>query len=72
MVAAYDRSARCPLVTAIRPGLPAAVSKVVARAMDRQPGRRYGSCLAFADALREALGLPPSGAEATPARPRGT
>jgi serine/threonine-protein kinase len=47
-----------PLVTAIRKDLPSTVNQVVARAMEKQPGDRYKSCNAFADALRIALGLP--------------
>ena len=46
-----------PLVTAVRRDLPSAVNKVLGRAMEKQPEDRYESCSAFADALREALGL---------------
>jgi serine/threonine protein kinase len=48
-----------PLLTAARPDLPAAVDAVLARGLEKQPDRRYGSCGDFADALREALGLEP-------------
>jgi WD40 repeat protein len=51
-------SAPRPSLTARRPDLPAAVDPVMARAMARNPEERYASCLNFADALREALGLP--------------
>src|ERR1700722_17907106 len=43
-----------PPPTARRPELPAAVDRVMARAMAKDPGERYGSCLDFAGALREA------------------
>jgi serine/threonine protein kinase len=48
-----------PLVTALRPDLPAAVNLVIGRAMERKRDDRYENCSAFAAALREALGLPP-------------
>jgi serine/threonine protein kinase len=48
-----------PSLTTHRPGLPGAVDHVMARAMAKDPDERYASCLAFADALREALGLSP-------------
>jgi serine/threonine-protein kinase len=48
-----------PPVTAARPELPAAVNDVLARALAKNPEDRYGSCGAFADSLREALGLEP-------------
>jgi hypothetical protein len=54
-----------PLVTAIRPDLPAAVNEVMARALEKKPDARFESCTAFADALRVALGFPPWGAEGT-------
>lgn len=47
-----------PSLTGLRPELPAAVDKVVARALAKSPGDRYGHCGEFAAALREAL-LPP-------------
>ncbi len=58
----YDPS---PLVTAIRRDLPGGVNKVLARAMEKKAEDRYDSCTAFADALRESLGLPSWGAEGT-------
>jgi len=59
-----------PLVTATRRDLPATVNKVLGRAMEKQPEDRYESCTAFADALREALGLSPWGSEGTVALTR--
>ena len=68
-----------PPPTARRPELPAAVDRVMATAMAKDPGERYESCLDFAGALREALGLPPfdpegaatAPAAAQPTRPAG-
>jgi serine/threonine protein kinase len=48
-----------PAVTALRPGLPAAVDQVLATVLAKEPDQRYGSCGEFADALRDALGLEP-------------
>ncbi len=48
-----------PSLGSRRPGLPAAADQVLARAMAKVPEKRYGSCREFADALRQALGLPP-------------
>jgi serine/threonine protein kinase len=48
-----------PSLGSRRPGLPGAVDQVLARALAKVPEKRYGSCRDFADALREALGLPP-------------
>jgi len=45
-----------PLVTDIRPELPAAVNAVLARGMAKNPAERYESCAAFASALGQALG----------------
>jgi len=55
-----------------RPGLPAEADRVLARGMAKVPEKRYGSCRDFADALREALGLPPytsRGPAAAPGHP---
>jgi serine/threonine protein kinase len=52
-------SAKPPRLTEARPDLPDAVGAVLTKAMDKQPEGRYESCSAFADALREALGLEP-------------
>src|SRR6185437_983572 len=46
-----------PALTGLRPDLPAAVDAVFSRALAKSPGERYGSCLDFADALRQALGV---------------
>ncbi len=46
-----------PRVTSVRPDLPDAVDQVLARALAKAPEERYGSCGAFADALRDALGV---------------
>jgi serine/threonine protein kinase len=48
-----------PLLDSRRPGLPGAADHVLAKALAKVPEKRYGSCADFADALREALGLPP-------------
>jgi serine/threonine protein kinase len=50
-------SAPPPRVTAVRMDLPAAVDHVLARGLAKAPEDRYESCGAFADALREALGV---------------
>jgi serine/threonine protein kinase len=46
-----------PTLTSIRPGLPPAVDGVLAGGMAKNPVERYGSCAAFASALRGALGI---------------
>jgi len=48
-----------PPLSSRRPGLPGAADQVLARALAKVPEERYGTCRDFADALREALGLPP-------------
>ncbi len=48
-----------PRLTSVRPDLPAAVDHVLVRALAKAPEDRYGSCGAFADTLREALGVAP-------------
>ena len=50
-------SVRPPPLTSRQPGLPAAVDAVLAKALAKAPGDRYGSCREFADAVRTALGL---------------
>ncbi len=51
-----------PLLTSLRPVLPAAVDDVFARALAKSPGDRYGSCTQFADAVQVALAQAPEGA----------
>jgi serine/threonine-protein kinase len=48
-----------PRLTNRRPGTPDAADAVFARALAKEPARRYGSCREFADALRGAFGLLP-------------
>ena len=48
-----------PPVTSVRPDLPAGANEVLARALAKAPQDRYSSCGAFADALRDALGVEP-------------
>ena len=54
-----------PPLTARRPDLPRAADDVLAKAMAKDPDKRYASCGLFAAALREALGV-------LPYRPRGS
>ncbi len=56
-----------PSLAERRPDLPAEAGQVLARALAKAPGERYGSCREFADALRAALGLPPYTTPGTPA-----
>lgn len=58
---------RLPSIPALRPGIPAAVDKVLDRAMAKSPDDRYPTCAAFVDALSQALGQP--AAEALPIEP---
>ena len=46
-----------PSLRSRRPDLPAAADQVLARALAKDPGKRYRSCGDFANALREALDL---------------
>jgi DNA-binding beta-propeller fold protein YncE/tRNA A-37 threonylcarbamoyl transferase component Bud32 len=46
-----------PSLTGIRPDLPAAVDGVIAKALSKAPDDRYGTCLEFATALRQACGI---------------
>ncbi len=48
-----------PRLTDRRPDLPTAVDQVMAKALAKTPSDRYGHCLDFAAALREACGLRP-------------
>ncbi len=56
-----------PSVSARRPDLPAAADAVLGRALAKAPEDRFPNCLAFAGALRDALGL--GRAPARPASP---
>jgi outer membrane protein assembly factor BamB len=47
-----------PRLTGRRPGTPDAADAVFVRALAKEPDDRYASCGDFADALREAFGLP--------------
>ncbi|MEU7768545.1 serine/threonine-protein kinase [Nocardia sp. NPDC049190] len=44
-----------PLLSRVRPGLPAALDPVLARAMAKRPADRFASCAEFAAAARRAL-----------------
>ena len=58
-----------PSLSGQRPELPAAVDGVIARAMAKSPADRFPTCIAFALALRQALGAdasPPDLAAAEP------
>ena len=62
-----------PSLGSRRPDLPEAADRVLAQALAKAPEKRYGSCGAFADALREALGLAPyhhHGPASAPDHPR--
>ena len=48
-----------PSLAERRPGLPPAVDGVIAKALAKAQADRYDTCWEFADALRDALGLPP-------------
>jgi hypothetical protein len=52
-----------PLLTSRRPGLPAVVDGVLAKALAKAPEDRYASCKDFADALHVALSLAPDDSE---------
>jgi len=61
-----------PLLTQRRPDLPPEADQVLAKAMAKAPEHRYETCHEFAQALRQAIGLPPyhsSPAEAAAAEP---
>ncbi|UGT64154.1 serine/threonine-protein kinase [Nocardia asteroides] len=55
-----------PLVSRVRPGLPAALDAVLLRAMAKHPGDRFASCAEFAAAARHALAGVASGPHAVP------
>ena len=48
-----------PPLSELRADLPEAADAVLARALAKDPARRYASCREFADALRDALGVAP-------------
>ncbi len=68
-VAIAHMSAPPPSLTALRPDLPPAADQVLTKAMAKTPDQRYASCGEFADALREALGLPSYNARGSVAGP---
>ncbi len=53
-----------PSATKLQPELPPGVDRVLAKAMDKTPARRYASCAQFAADLGRALGLVPGPLEA--------
>jgi DNA-binding beta-propeller fold protein YncE/tRNA A-37 threonylcarbamoyl transferase component Bud32 len=53
-------SAPPPALTSRRPDLPAVVDPVLAKALAKAPGDRYGTCLEFATALHSAIASPVS------------
>lgn len=53
-----------PLLTDTRPGLPLALDAVLARALAKEPRDRFGTCMEFAQALRDA-GTPVVGHDPT-------
>jgi eukaryotic-like serine/threonine-protein kinase len=57
---------------AVRPELPPAVPRVVARAMSREPDRRFQDVASFLVAYREAIGVATPAAEVAPADPTPT
>ncbi len=62
-----------PSLSSRRPDLPEAADRVLAQALAKAPEKRYSSCGAFADALREAPGLVPyypRGPASAPNHPR--
>ncbi|WP_328761849.1 serine/threonine-protein kinase [Streptomyces sp. NBC_00272] len=58
-----------PPVSSRRPGLPAAVDEVLAKALAKSPDDRWGSCLEFTAALRRAGAQPAPPAAEEPAPP---
>jgi len=59
-------------VTTLRPELPAAVDRVLGRAMNKAPGLRYATCGQFAADLGRSLGLVAGPLEAATAPPAGS
>ena len=64
-------NAPIPVLTAIRPDLPPAVNGVLARGMAKNPAERWGSCAAFAAALRGVLGVGPVASQGPPPPTQG-
>jgi tRNA A-37 threonylcarbamoyl transferase component Bud32 len=60
-----------PSVTMHQPALPAAVDRVLGKAMDKAPARRYVTCAQFAADLGRALGLVSGALEADPGESAG-
>ena len=58
-----------PSLSERRPGLPAAADAVLAKAMAKAPADRYPTCIAFALALRQALGAQVEPADLTVPEP---
>jgi serine/threonine-protein kinase len=56
-------SSEPPALTSSRPDLPAAVDRVMARALAKNSADRYATCLEFAAALRRACGIGPGGTD---------
>ncbi|MGW4767415.1 serine/threonine-protein kinase [Nocardia sp. NPDC004278] len=57
-VVAGHLSAPVPSLVRLRPDLPAQLDAVLARAMAKEPGQRFGSCGQFAAAVADALRYP--------------
>ncbi|WP_174553550.1 serine/threonine-protein kinase [Nocardia arizonensis] len=53
----------------LRPALPEGFDRVIATALAKKPGRRYGTCVALAEAAAEALTTVASPVPSVPARP---
>ena len=54
-----SRAAELPPPSKLNPAVPQAVDVVIERAMEIEPSKRYSTARAFADALNEALKVPP-------------
>src|SRR5690606_2756304 len=51
-----------PLLSSVRVGMPPALDAVLNRALSKRIDERFDSCLEFASAVRQAMGLPTPGA----------